>query len=203
MEMWLQNDGFVHRLVQLSQVENALDEETLQILRDELKSKKALEVINTIFLSELQFAVFDDFDPRGDETLVAMQARLAQQHLPKGNLPNSTDLSPLLAVFQEFSSEQNMSAYGPLWSEILSATVYEAFQKTDLRERAKVERLGRGIRNLFWRLSPDSLVANGAMNSTLQEWEMLCGIKLERISAGPLQRVYGFDRMEGDEEDNF
>jgi Zn-dependent oligopeptidase len=186
--------------VQLSQVDNALDEETLQILRDECKRKKALEVVNIIFLSELQFAVFDEFDPRGGETLVAMQARLAQQYLPKGNLPDSTDLSPLLAVFQEFGVDQNMSAYGPLWSEILSATLYEAFQKTDLRERDKVNRLGRGIRNLFLREEPAEI---GTKNMTLQELGELCSMKLEQtISSGPFQRVYGFDRMEEEDDDD-
>jgi Zn-dependent oligopeptidase len=194
MELWLQNDGFVHRLVQLSQDDNILDEEPLEILREEWKRKKALEIINTIFLSELQFAVFDEFDPRGDETLVAMQARVAQQHLPKGNVPNTSDLSPLLAVFQEYGVEQNMTVYGPLWSELLSATVYEAFQKTDLRERDEVHRIGRGIRNLFLRRSPDALAI------TLQELEELCHVT--SVSARPLQRVYGFDGMEGGSQDN-
>jgi Zn-dependent oligopeptidase len=187
--MWLQNDGFVYRLVQLSQDENALDAETLKILRDELQREKALEIVNSIFLSELQFAVFDDFDPRGDETLVSLQARLAKQNLPKGNLPDSSDLSPLLAVFQEHGTEQTLSAYSPLWSEMLSALIYETFQKTDLRDRAKVDRLGTGIRNLFLRSS-------GIL--TLQDIAQLCNIQLEEISGRPMQRVYGFD--ENDEE---
>ena len=70
--MWLQNDGFVNRLVQLSQEELLLDEETLKILRKDLRYEKALELTNCMFLSALQFAVFEEFDPRGDETLVAL-----------------------------------------------------------------------------------------------------------------------------------
>ncbi|KAL3903414.1 MAG: hypothetical protein SGARI_005392, partial [Bacillariaceae sp.] len=134
MEMWIQNDGFLNRLAQLSETDEPLDEDALKLLREELQREKALEIVNTIFLSELQREVFEEFDPRGDETLVALQARLAKQHLPKGNLPSSSDLSPLLAVFQEQGSEQHMSAYSSLWSELLSAMAYETFQNTDLRD---------------------------------------------------------------------
>ncbi|KAG7373252.1 peptidase M3 family protein [Nitzschia inconspicua] len=198
MEMWLQNDGFVYRLVQLSQDENYLGEETLKVLRNQLKREKALEIVNTIFLSELQQVVLDDFDPRGDETLVALQGRLAQQYLPKGNLPDSTDLSPLLTIFKEYGAEQSLATYSPLWSEVLSATVYEAFQKTDLRDKDKVVRLGKGTRNLFLR-------SDGQL--TIQAITDLCALKPDDIVGGPLQRVYGFvdetlgDEMERNEED--
>lgn len=186
--MWLQNDGFVHRLVQLSQDEMVLDEETLKILRKDLRYEKALELTNCMFLSALQFSVFEDFDPRGDETLVALQERLAVHYLPGSNLPDPSDLSPLLAVFQESGIEQKMSAYGALWSEALAATVYETFQKTDLRDRDEVERLGRGIRNLFLR-------GNGGKPFSRNELVDLCKTNQDSIgTGGPLSRVYGFDQ---------
>jgi hypothetical protein len=146
-------------------------------------------------LSELQQKVFDTFDPRGDETLVALQARLAKEHLPKGNVPNSSDLSPLLAVFQEQGSEQRMSAYAPLWSELLSAMAYEAFEKTDLRERDKVHRLGRGIRDLLLRTDTEHSTL------TLEEIGALCHYKVgesgDTTMAGPLKRVYFFHQSDG------
>lgn len=188
LEMWLQNDGFVHRLVQLSQEDMVLDEETLKVLRKDLRYEKALELTNCMFLSALQFAVFEDFDPRGDETLVALQERLAIHYLPGSNLPDPSDLSPLLAVFQESGIDQNMSAYGALWSEVLASTVYETFQKTDLRDRVEVERLGNGIRNLFLR-------GNSGKSLSRNDFADLCKTNEDSIGSGdPLSRVYGFDQ---------
>jgi len=189
MHMWIQNDGFLHRLSQLSQDELVLEDETLKILRENLKKEKALDTMNTIFLSALQLAVFDEFDPRGDETLVALQGRLASQYLPKSNLPDPSDLSPLLAVFQESGNRQTMSAYSSIWSEVLSATVYERFQKTDLRNRIEVERLGTGIRNLFLRQNNQQLTRKAIKD--------LCGIEDHMIaSADSLNRIYEFDKIE-------
>lgn len=182
--MWLQNDGFLHRLAQLSQDELTFDEETLKTLRKDLRNEKALELTNTMFLSALQFTVFESFDPRGDETLVALQERLAVQYLPASNLPDPSDLSPLLAVFQESGIDQKMSVYGTLWSEVLASTVYETFQKTDLRDKQEVETLGTGIRDLFLRGRPPSR----------KDFADLCKTSLASIgSGGPLKRVYGFE----------
>lgn len=187
LELWLQNDGFLHRLAQLSQDEMFLDDETLKALRKDLRNDRALELTNTMFLSALQFAVFESFDPRGDETLVALQERLAVQYLPGSNLPDPSDLSPLLAVFQESGLDQKMSAYGALWSEVLASTVYESFQKTDLRDREEVQRLGTGIRDLFLR-------GNQGRPPSRKDFADLCRIDESSIgSAGPLKRVYGFE----------
>ena len=191
MEMWVHNDGFLQRLVQLSHDGKSdlvgLDEETLEILRKDLKKQKALEIMNVIFLSALQLEVFGTFDPRGDETLMALQTRLAEQYLPKGNLPDSSDLSPLLAVFQENGAQNNMSASGPILSELIAAMLYESFQKTDLRDGEQVERLGGGIRDLFLKTDDSSNLLS------LDGIQKLCGAEL---SGGQLKRVYKFDVVE-------
>eukprot|EP00532_Pseudo-nitzschia_australis_P020503 CAMPEP_0168305148 /NCGR_PEP_ID=MMETSP0142_2-20121227/49393_1 /TAXON_ID=44445 /ORGANISM="Pseudo-nitzschia australis, Strain 10249 10 AB" /LENGTH=797 /DNA_ID=CAMNT_0008256575 /DNA_START=212 /DNA_END=2605 /DNA_ORIENTATION=+ len=189
IEMWIQNDGFLHRLAQLSQDELMLEDETLKLLREDLKREKALDMMNTMFLSGLQFTVFDDFDPRGDETLVALQERLAIQYLPRSNLPDPSDLSPLLAVFQQSGVDQTMSAYGPLWSEVLASIVYEKFQKTDLRDRNEVERLGTGIRDLFLHSNKD----DSTRHLSKKDFENLCGMK--DVSGDSLKRVYGFNQL--------
>ena len=177
----------MQRLAQLSQDELILDDETLKTLRKDLRNEKALELTNTMFLSALQFTIFDSFDPRGDETLVALQERLAVQYLPGSNLPDPSDLSPLLVVFQESGIDQKMSVYGTLWSEVLACTVYETFQKTDLRDKEEVARLGTGIRNLF-------LCGNRGRPVARTNFADLCKIDGSLVgSGGPLKRVYGFD----------
>ena len=197
MEMWVHNDGFLQRLVQLSHDGKSdlvgLDEETLEILRKDLKKQKALEIMNVIFLSALQLEVFGTFDPRGDETLMALQTRLAEQYLPKGNLPDSSDLSPLLAVFQENGVQNNMSASGPILSEVIAAMLYESFQKTDLRDGKQVERLGGGIRDLFLKTNDSSNLLS------LDGIQKLCGAEM---SGRQLKRVYKFDLVEDDTPDS-
>lgn len=174
-------------MTQLSQEKLALDDDTIEILRKDLRNEKALELTNTMFLSALQFTVFESFDPRGDETLVSLQERLAIQYLPGSNLPDPSDLSPLLAIFQESGTEQYMSAHGTLWSEVLAATVYERFQKTDLRDRNEVRRLGTGIRDLFLRGNNGKPFSRGDIAN-------LCKQTVDSIgSGGPLNRVYGFE----------
>jgi hypothetical protein len=106
-------------------------------------------------------------------------------------MPDPSDLSPLVAVFQEHGTQQHFSAYGPLWSELLSCMVYETFQNIDLTDKNKVQELGHGIRDLFLRTSSK----NGS-RLTLDEILQLCDAT--EVSSGPLERVYRFDKFEED-----
>jgi hypothetical protein len=183
MEMCIQNDGFLQRLAQLSQAEEkeekrtltTFEPKTMECLRDDMKKQKALETMHSAFLESLELSIFTDVDPRGDETLAALQGRLAEEYLPH-EVPDSNDLTFLLELFQE---EDDISAHSPLYSEILAAMVFDKFQNTDLRHRDEVERLGRGLRDLFLRES----------SLSKEDFEGLCERK---ISPDALKRVYKF-----------
>merc|ERR1740130_746672 len=180
MEMWILNDGFLNRLAQLSSSSSSsstednddnanvnvndddeqqqqqdevmlFDDDTLQILRNDYKKEKALHITNTMFLSALQFEVFTIFNPRGDETLVGLQERIANKYLPKSCQPDTSDLSPLLAVFQQSNDSQYMSMHATLYSNIISANLYETFQFLlyEVRQQDDAVKLGIGIRDLF------------------------------------------------------
>ena len=179
MEMWILNDGFLNRLAQLSSSSSSsstednddnanvnnddkqqqqqqdevmlFDDDTLQILRNDYKKEKALQITNTMFLSALQFEVFTIFNPRGDETLVGLQERIANKYLPKSCQPDTSDLSPLLAVFQQSNDSQYMSMHTSLYSNIISANLYEKFQFLlyEVRQQEDACKLGIGIRDLF------------------------------------------------------
>ena len=189
MEMWILNDGFLNRLSQLSSSstkdndndanDNAnanddavdeqqqqqqdevmlFDDDTLQILRNDYKKEKALQITNTMFLSALQFEVFTIFNPRGDETLVGLQERIANLYLPKSCQPDTSDLSPLLAVFQQSNDSQYMSMHTSLYSNIISANLYEKFQFLlyEVRQQEDACKLGIGIRDLFLSSNSNSL----------------------------------------------
>jgi hypothetical protein len=152
MEMWLQNDGFVQRLVALSQDKyDGIPLELLEILRKDLATQKTKEWMHQIFLGELERAVWTNVDndpnnqnnnnnaPTTKESLASMQRRLAEQYIPH-DIPESKDISPLLAIFAQggntttnaasttVEDESIMMAYTSLWSEVLSANLYVAFQ---------------------------------------------------------------------------
>ena len=178
MELWLLNDGYVQRLAELSQDQFTFQDELLHVLRREMIKEKEKEMMQNVFLGVLEWTILTNFDPRGDETLVALQGRLAQEYVPH-NLPDSADLSPLLEIFKESAVNQSRTLYSRLWSEILSANAYDKFKKTDLKDQNEVKRLGRGVRNLFLRDS----------NLTVAEFEELFG----KIAISPaLKSVYGF-----------
>ena len=176
MELWLQNDGFLQRLAQLSQDQFTFQQELIDILRKDLKKQKAMEVMNSAFLGALELTVFSSFDPRGEETLAAMQERLARQYIPHED-PDASDLSPLLEIFQQEEEESSTAAYSAVYSEVLAAMVFEKFQNTDLRDRDEAERLGRAIRGLFLR---DTKL-------TKEDIEELSG---KEVSPESFQRVY-------------
>ena len=188
MEMWILNDGFLNRLAQLSSSSSSssstednddnanvndddeqqqqqqdevmlFDDDTLQILRNDYKKEKALQITNTMFLSALQFEVFTIFNPRGDETLVGLQERIANKYLPKSCQPDTSDLSPLLAVFQQSNDLQYMSMHTSLYSNIISANLYEKFQFLlyEVRQQEDACKLGIGIRDLFLSSNSNSL----------------------------------------------
>ena len=180
MELWLQNDGFVKRLGELSQDKFTFPVDLMEILRKETVNQKAEEIMQNVFLGSLESTIFSNFDPRGNETLVALQGRLAEQYVPH-NLPDADDLSPLLQVFQENSIDQSMAAYSYLWSEILSANVIEKFNKTDMNDKDEVKRLGRAVRHLFLRENDTNL--------TMDDFEELCG---KKISSQALKDIYNF-----------
>lgn len=174
--MWIQNDGFLQRLAQLSQNERVFDDNDIETLRKDHRKHKAAEIMESTFLGCLDVTIWNEFDPRGGETLSALQARVAEEYLPHQAL-ESDDVGSF--VLELVRLEEKTVPYKVLCSEILAAMVFDKFQSTDLRNREEVERLGKGIRDLFLR--------EGKLGK--EDFEMLCGSKL---STSHLRNVYKF-----------
>ena len=178
--MFVYNDGFLQRLASLSQENFTFQPELLEVLRKQITKEKAEELLMTIFLASLEMHIFTTFDPRGDESLVALQERMAETYISH-NPPDSNDLTPLLEIFQENAAEQSLTAYSYLWSEILSSSIFVTLKNTDLSNVEEVKRLGHGVRNLF--LRRDSHQAP----LTLQEIEELIA---KEVSPEDLRNVH-------------
>lgn len=175
MELWIQNDGFLHRLAQLSQDEVNLEDETMEVLRKDLRHQKALEITESAFLARLDWAVWHELDPN-EESFGALQSRWLAEYLPHVRTePN--DVGSYLLELAKCDAEGS-PPHKVLVSEILAAMVYDKFRGTDLRDRAEVKRLGRGLRDLFWK----------EPNLSAACFEDLCGTQ---ISPEYLLRAYG------------
>ena len=222
MEMWLHNDGFVQRLAQLSQDEyDSIPLDLLELLRKDWASQKIEDWRHQIFLGELELAIWNEFDPLDKQkdsegnagskssSLGALQQELAEVYTPN-NVPSSQDLSPLMEIFQENSNtadrtvdhESHLTVHAQLWSELLSANVYAAFQEAltirttgsdneNGHDGAKglVEKLGVGVRELFLPTSPK----RGSLS--LADFETLCG---KKISPQALEEVYNLSALKDD-----
>jgi len=179
MVLWLYNDGFLQRVAQLSQDQFTFQPELMKVLREDFKKQKAIDLMENIFLSTLELMIFTDFDPRGDETLVSLQGRVAGKYVPY-DMPDSNDLGPMIEIFQGKTLDPKISTYCPVWSEMLACMVYRRFVTTDLEDAGAVDKLGQGVRNLF--LSPET--------SSKEYVEALCDEK--EISMKALRDVHDF-----------
>jgi len=144
---WLQNDGFVQRLATLSQDKHTFPDELLHFVRKNQVQDKSMDLMEHIFLAHLEHELFGagKFHPRSDESLMAMQTRLAQTLVP---FHKPKDLTPSLDVFRSFSQSQLHSDY--IWSDILSANVFQRFQTIDMTQQEQVKRLGLDVRGLIY-----------------------------------------------------
>ncbi|CAJ1960041.1 unnamed protein product [Cylindrotheca closterium] len=179
MVLWLYNDGFLERLAQLSQDQFTFQPELMRVLRQEFKKQRATNLMENIFLCTLELAIFTDFDPRGDETLVSLQGRIARKYVPY-DMPDSNDLGPMIEIFQCKNLDPKISTNCPVHSEMLACMAYKRFMTTDLQNAGAVEKLGQGIRNLF--LSPET--------SSKEYFESLCDAT--EISVKSLRDVHDF-----------
>ena len=215
--MWLQNDGFVQRLAQLSQDEyDSIPVDLLELLRKDWASQKIDDWRHQIFLSELEMAVWNEFDPldkkeedgggtSSKKSLAALQQELAEIYTPN-KVPSSQDLSPILEIFQRGSNtadrtvdqEPHMASHASLLSEMLSANVYVAFQEAltitaagegndGANTKDQVQRLGAGVRELFLPSSP----TQGTLS--LADFEALCG---KTMSPQALKEVYRLSTLD-------
>ena len=69
------------------------------------------------------------FDPAGEESIFAIQNKLAQKYIPH-DIPSKGDLSSLHTLFQSNADGYHVSSYRYLWSEVMSADAFLAFQES-------------------------------------------------------------------------
>jgi len=127
--------------------------------------RKILQTLQHIFLGSLELELFSSFDPKGEESMMSLQRRLAANYIPHDQ-PDHKDVSPLLEVLQENARGTHVAMYRYFWSDIYAAGIFGAFLDVDfndktserirLRDKETRQRLGRQLRRDF--LEPGATV---------------------------------------------
>ena len=92
------------------------------------KHESALKFSVQSFLGQLELDLHSTFDPSGETSIFNLQNKLAQSYTPY-DIPNKGDLSSLHSIFQTNADGYHMASYRYLWSEVMSADAFHAFQE--------------------------------------------------------------------------
>lgn len=106
-------------------------------------------IMQNVFFGSFELELFSTFDPRGDESLVGVQRRVANQYIPH-DIPDKKDLAPFLDVMAENARGAHIAFYRYLWSEIYSAGLYQAFPHDLSSSSSDRRRQGINLRRSFF-----------------------------------------------------
>ena len=152
MEHLLYSKPMLQAITEFSENEIKMTDDMMEEVLDLRAARKAYELMQNVFFGSLELEMFGGFDPNGEESLVALQKRVASQYIPH-DMPNHKDLSPLLRVLQENANGTNVGCYRYFYGDICSAGLYNAFPhgftKVILAHNDGVREVGREIREKF------------------------------------------------------
>ena len=147
MEYWLfHNNGF-SKISSHIHSKDMISPDTMKLLLQERQAKKAVELLHRLFLGQLEVEISSKFDPNGDESIIALQRKCAERFCPH-HMPPKGNIDPLVQLFQSNANGKNMMQYRYLWSEIMSADLFQSFSKSenlpDTGRKLKKEYLEKG-----------------------------------------------------------
>lgn len=131
--------------VHFSQLADSLPDDVLEKVTDERIRSKPEEMTGLAFMGELELAYFSRQD--SEESLVAMQRRLALEHVPQAALAKS-DFSPLMEIVGNNASGEQIAAHRHLLAEMISADLLKSFRDHDVTNEANMNSLGRRLRKI-------------------------------------------------------
>lgn len=158
MEHCLFEESSLQSAIKFSDVGIDLTSEMIDLLLQRRCQRKAQQILQHIFFESLELEIFSTFDPRGDESLVALQRRLAASFIPHDQ-PDHKDFSPLHEIFKENAKGIHIGLRyfsGEVWS----AGLFRPFLHEDSHQhnvsprrkfvdKEKVRALGRQLRTNF------------------------------------------------------
>jgi Zn-dependent oligopeptidase len=144
MEHWVFEESILQTLAHMSGT--TIPDEVIQQAQEQRRHSKIDESLRRIFLGRLELELFTP-TRQDDESLVAMQRRLAEQYVPHDLLPKS-DLSPMVQLVQA-NGTKPVAQYRYLLSELISADIFVTFKEAGLSNREEVTTLGEHFKEVL------------------------------------------------------
>ena len=148
MEYWLFQGTLLGKLSKHNESGETLPTKTIGILKERRVVMKLYELAHRLFLGQLELEMHSTFDPRGEESIIALQRKYSERYLLQDVLPKG-NIDPIIQIFDSNSKGKNVAQYRYIWSEVMSADAFESFQEAGLENSCKMEKLGRDFRRDF------------------------------------------------------
>ena len=132
----------------------------------------------------MELELFSGFDPKGDESIIGIQRRLAQEYLPPVDVPAKSDFAILQQVFGSNASGHHASQYRYLYSELMSADAFEAFKDVGFRNEEGMKDIGRKFR--------DEILSVGTSKPFISAYESFHG---RQLSNDAYVKRYNLNRL--------
>jgi Zn-dependent oligopeptidase len=143
MEDILFDGDLLKKLSSHYQSGSSLSDEKLEMIRTLRLASKRSELLHRLFLGQLELELNCNFVPNGDESLISLQRRLAEEYCPHHKPPKG-NIDPLVQVFQSNALGKNTMQYRYLWSEIISSDIFSSFVKSDENSNKISDMLSKG-----------------------------------------------------------
>lgn len=128
MEHWLGERSSLFALIDLSKAPTSeshpITQETIDAAYRSRSRIKALQMAEFAFFGSLELELFSGFDLKGSETIFDLQSRLAKEYIPH-DVMGKNEATPILDVLKECASGREVAWYRYLWSDALTATLFE------------------------------------------------------------------------------
>mmetsp|Transcript_31492 Transcript_31492/g.48209 ORF Transcript_31492/g.48209 Transcript_31492/m.48209 type:complete len:186 (+) Transcript_31492:53-610(+) len=148
MEQWLFQPLYLKSFARDPKTLQPIPDELLNQLYEEHTLKEAMLLAQRAFCGQLEVELLSSFDPRGDESIVALQKRIAEKYIPH-DMPSKRDISPLLQVFEEAAKGEDGTRYRYMFSEMMAVDVFDAFMEAGIHNEEELKRLGGLFRKCF------------------------------------------------------
>jgi oligopeptidase A len=146
MEYWIFEEQFLPIIAKSSSSGEPISPEDIAKMKDERILRKGREVLHRLALGQLELQLLSGFDPKGDESIIGLQRRLAQEYLPPVDIPPKSDISVLQQIFDSNASGHHASQYRYLYSEVMSSDAFEAFRDVGFQNEQGMKDIGKKFR---------------------------------------------------------
>ena len=166
----------LYALIVASQSQGGLSDEAIDAAFRVRSREKAFRLAQQTFYGSLELALFSDFDIKGNETILELQHRMANQLIPH-DVPDKNDMTPLLDIFGENSRGRQVAWYRYLWCDVQSASLFERFKHIYTNDSSAMPQLRQSLRQLvlkptnqikqeldLTKCSPDALLQRYALH---------------------------------------